>query len=59
MWTENFKIYVQATFRKGRGTRDQIANIHWCWEAQCKIALKEKVLREMVKGQKYLGIVYW
>ena len=21
--------YVQAAFRKGRGTRDQIANIHW------------------------------
>ena len=34
MWTENFqKIQfenpVQAGFRKGRGTRDQIANIHW------------------------------
>ena len=23
---------VQATFRKGRGTRDQIANIHWIIE---------------------------
>ena len=22
-------LYVQAGFRKGRGTRDQIANIHW------------------------------
>ena len=22
---------VQAGFRKGRGTRDQIANIHWMW----------------------------
>ena len=21
--------YVQTDFRKGRGTRDQIANIHW------------------------------
>ena len=21
--------YVQAGFRKGRGTRDEIANIHW------------------------------
>ena len=30
-----------------------------CWEAQCKIALKEKVLGEMAKGQKYPGIVYW
>ena len=24
---------VQAGFRKGRGTRDQIANIHWIIEA--------------------------
>ena len=24
---------VQAGFRKGRGTRDQIANIHWMIEA--------------------------
>ena len=23
---------VQAVFRKGRGTRDQIANIHWIIE---------------------------
>ena len=23
---------VQAVFRKGRGTRDQIANIHWIME---------------------------
>ena len=23
------QLNVQATFRKGRGTRDQIANIHW------------------------------
>ena len=37
MWTENFqKIQfenpVQVGFRKGRGTRDQIANIHWIRE---------------------------
>ena len=25
---------VQAAFRKGRGTRDQIANIHWIIEKQ-------------------------
>ena len=25
---------VQADFRKGRGTRDQIANIHWIIEKQ-------------------------
>ena len=27
----NFR-YVQAGFRKGRGTRDQIVNIHWIIE---------------------------
>ena len=25
---------VQASFRKGRGTRDQIANIHWIIQKQ-------------------------
>ena len=25
---------VQAGFRKGRGTKDQIANIHWIMEKQ-------------------------
>ena len=25
-------FYLQAGFRKGRGTRDQIANIHWIIE---------------------------
>ena len=25
-------VDVQAEFRKGRGTRDQIANIHWIAE---------------------------
>ena len=25
---------VQAGFRKGRGTRDQTANIHWIWKKQ-------------------------
>ena len=25
---------IQAGFRKGRGTRDQIANIHWIMEKQ-------------------------
>ena len=27
-------INVQAGFRKGRGTRDQIANIHWIIEKE-------------------------
>ena len=36
MWTVNFQMFKlnlekagQAAFRKSRGTRDQIANIHW------------------------------
>ena len=28
---------VQAGFRKGRGTRDQIANIHWIMEKASKL----------------------
>ena len=36
---------VQAGFRKGRGTRDQIANIHW-------ITKKARVL------EKYLLMLY-
>ena len=32
-WTENRELPdVQAGFRKGRGTRDQISNIHWIIE---------------------------
>ena len=31
MWTEKFQM-VQAGFRKGRGPRDQIVNIHWIIE---------------------------
>ena len=27
-------LEVQAGFRKGRGTRDQIANIRWSWKNQ-------------------------
>ena len=37
---------VQAGFRKGRGTRDQIANIHW-------IIKKARVL------EKHLLLLYW
>jgi len=36
MRTENFQI-VQAGLRKGRGTRDQIANIHWITEKPRKL----------------------
>ena len=28
---------VQAGFRKGRGTRDQIANIHWIIEKETEV----------------------
>ena len=34
---------VQAGFRKGRGTRDQIANIHWITE-KAKELKKKNVL---------------
>ena len=37
---------VQAGFRKGRGTRDQIANIRWIME-------KERV------PEKHLFLLYW
>ena len=32
--------YVQAGFRKGRRTRDQIANIHWIIEKNKRIPEK-------------------
>ena len=32
MWTVNFQMFNQAGFRKGRGARDQIANIQWIIE---------------------------
>ena len=42
---------VQAGFRKGRGTRDQIANIHWIIEKMKGIKTKTnklwKILKEM------------
>ena len=37
---------VQAGFRKGRGTRDQIANIHW-------ITISKRV------PEKHLPLLYW
>ena len=33
---------VQAGFRKGRGTRDQIANIHWIIETAREFQKKKK-----------------
>ena len=35
---------VQASFRKGRGTRDQIANIHWIMEKGRKYQKKDLFL---------------
>ena len=35
---------VQAVFRKGRGTRDQIANIHWIIEKAREFQKKKKNL---------------
>ena len=35
---------VQAGFRKGRGTRDQIANIHWIIEKACEFQKKHLFL---------------
>ena len=44
---------VQAGFRKGRGTRDQIANIHWIMkkagleEAQAGIKIAERNINNL------------
>ena len=35
---------VQAGFIKGRGTRDQIANIHWIIKKQLEISRKTSTL---------------
>ena len=34
--------YIQAGFRKDRGTRDQIANIHWIIEKAREFQKKKK-----------------
>ena len=34
---------VQAGFRKGRGTRDQIANIHWIMEKKQESSRKTSI----------------
>ena len=33
-------MYVQAGFRKGRGTREQIANVHWIIDKRERIPEK-------------------
>ena len=37
---------VQAGFRKGKGTRDQIANIHW-------------IIKKVRIPEKHLLLLYW
>ena len=41
---------VQAGFRKGRGTRDQIANIHWIIEKARELKKKYPVSLTMLKS---------
>ena len=38
---------IQARFRKGRGTRDQIANIHWSTEKNKGIFLKKSTFASL------------
>ena len=45
-WTMNFQIDVQVGFRKGRGTRNQIANIRW-------------IIKKAIEFQKNIFLVYW
>ena len=42
----------QAGFRKGRGTRDQIANIHWQFE-------KARATEKARVSEKHLLLLYW
>ena len=41
---------VQAGFRKGRGTRDQIANIRWIIEKAKDMTNPQQTLSSMVKN---------
>ena len=45
---------VQAGFRKGRGTRDPIANIHWIIEKSSKF--QKKSTSPLLSMQKYLTV---
>ena len=40
---------VQAGFRKGRGTRDEIANIHWIIEKEKKTKHKTNIVANSIK----------
>ena len=45
-------------FSHSEGCLFTLLIVSFCWEVKCKIALKEKVLGEMVEGQKYPGFAY-
>ena len=40
---------VQGGFRKGRGTRNQIANIHWIIEKECSRKISTSALLTTLK----------
>ena len=44
---------VQAGFRKGRGTRDQIANIHWIIEKAREFQKKTPISALLAKAFDY------
>ena len=46
---------VQAGFRKGRGTRDQIANIHWITEKAKELKKKKSASLNTAKAFDYVN----
>ena len=50
---------VQAGFRKGRGTRDQIANNHWTMETSKGIPKTNKQIKKQKHAQKTHLLFYW
>ena len=48
---------VQAGFREGRGTRDQIVNVHWIFEKARE--LQEKQKNKTKQNKKHLFLLYW
>ena len=47
---------VQAGFRKGRGTRDQIANIHWIIKKTKRVPEKKKFISALLTMPKPLTV---
>ena len=50
---------VQAGFRKGRGTRDQIANIHWIISRDITLPTKVRLVKAMVFPVVMYGCESW